>query len=302
MYQLVKKEEGKILAGRDIFVGSEEKARNHDIIHIDFSGTYGNYRMFSAGSHEKLLKVCEGIEAIQNDASLSTVKKFRIYQLLIKYLHICHHVSTSERNSKLDGINSLSTSVMDNLFCAEHLKNPEYICCHCYANAQQHYQNGVAERSIINGVILRNVIIPVSAWKKFINPADVLKFFRFEAFGDVQNKTQAINYINFCKAFPRTRFAVWTKNPGIFHFVLLEVDKPKNLSIIVSSFRLNKQDLFFAENHKWIDHIFTVYEKKFAKKNNIPINCGGHKCMECIKKHKACYFRNSEQTINELLK
>ncbi|MBR5087960.1 MAG: hypothetical protein IK093_00885, partial [Ruminiclostridium sp.] len=72
---------------------------------------------------------------------------------------------------------------------------------------------------------------------------------------------------------------------------------------VVSSPFLNKPiPMDIIEKYPEIDHVFTVYTKKYAKENGIKINCGGKKCMECILKKINCYFRNTEFYINELKK
>ena len=44
--------------------------------------------------------------------------------------------------------------------------------------------------------------------------------------------------------------------------------------------------------------VFTVYTEKHATDNNITINCGTRKCLNCLK----CYKNNNIVIINELLK
>lgn len=237
-----------------------------------------------------------------NNNTLPEKKKSALYSVLIKSLHIVHHVSTGKRKSKLNGINSLSTACLDNCFCLERIKNNDSICSHCYSATQQKQQLALQDRNTINGIILRNIVIPAKYWKKYFNPADISKYFRIESFGDVQNKIQAINYIELVKAFPRVHFAAWTKNIGIWHFAFLDNSKPGNLSFVVSSNKTNNPELYHIDNNNFVDHVFTVYSKDYINENNVQINCGGRACMECIKKHKACYFTDTEKVINEQLK
>jgi hypothetical protein len=182
------------------------------------------------------------------------------------------------------------------------MKDNDSICVHCYANTQQKQQLSLQDNNTINGIILRNIVIPAKYWKMYINPADMSKYFRIESFGDVANKTQALNYIEFCKAFPRIQFAAWTKNTGIWYFAFQQAGKPKNLSFIVSSNKVNACESWRLESNKNINHIFTVYDKEYIAENNVDINCGGRSCLDCIKKHKACYFTDTETIINEQLK
>lgn len=293
-----------ILPGNDHFVGSDDKRHNKKIIHVELPYTLGNYSLFYKGTQLILEQASAAIvELLNNDYVLSVRRKNELYNVLIDSLHVVHHTSTKDNKSKLNGINSLSTSCVDNSFCCERMKKTDCICSHCYANTQQKQQLALQDRNIINGVILRNIVIPEAAWKKYFSRLDLSKFFRIESFGDVQNKTQAINYINFMNAFPRVHFAVWTKNPGIWYFAMQEAGKPQNMSYIISSDKVNVQNTHTEKTFGNIDHVFTVYEKKYAKKNGINITCGGRECMsDCIKKHKGCYFRDTEKVINEKLK
>jgi len=296
------KENGVILSGKDFFVGKDEKRRNQTILHIDFPYTFGNYALFYAGTQGILENACNAIETLLNNPAMGEKGKAEYYKTLIESLHIVHHMNTKKQHSKLNGINSISTACMDNSFCIERMKKKDCICSHCYADTQQKTQLALQDRNIINGIILRNIIIPVKYWKKYFAKENISKFFRIESFGDVQNKTQAINYINFVSAFPSVHFAVWTKNTGIWYFAMAEAGKPENLVYIVSSEKVNKRNTYTEKTFGCVDHVFTVYDKKHITEENIKINCGGKACMECIKRKENCYFRNTEKYINEELK
>ena len=216
-------------------------------------------------------------------------------------MHIVHHISTKKRNSKLNLINSLSTSCCDNVFCINRIKCNDSICSHCYAETQQHTQLALQDRNTINGIILRNILIPSEYWKKYFNKNDLSKFFRIESFGDIQNTLQALNYIELSKAFPRVHFAAWTKNFMLWFAAFDKSVKPENLSFIVSSNKVNTPEIKHLKN-KYVNHIFTVFDKEYIKDNNIDIMCGGRACMDCIKRKCNCYFTNTEKEIREQLK
>lgn len=217
------------------------------------------------------------------------------FEKLVSCLWIVNHNAR-----KLEGICSISSSVHDNSRCAMWRKIKNCICQKCYAYNQQTRQTGLKEHNIINGIILRNVLIPVKAFKKLVI---IFPFLRIESFGDVQNITQARNYIRIIKAFPRKRCAIWTKNIDIWHKAFEMEGKPENTTFVLSSPFINKSyPETMLKKYPEIDHIFTVYTKAFAAKHNIVINCGGRKCMECIKAKKACYYRGTELFINELKK
>lgn len=282
---------GYILSGYDHFIGSDEKARSEHIIHIEFDYTCGNYRMFYSGSEKILEKACFAICELYNNKNLTTKAKDCLYCILIDCLNITHHRNTDKRKSKLDGINSLSTCCLDNKYCIERMQNGDSICSLCYSKTQQKTQLTLQDRNTINGIILRNIIIPVSAWRKYFKRENLTKYFRIESFGDVANKTQAINYINFMKAFPRIHFAVWSKNIGIWNFAFMEAGKPENCSFVYSCNKINCIEKHMIKIYSFIDYIFTVFDKKYIKANNIEITCGGRSCMhDCIQKKKGCYF------------
>ena len=283
--------DGKIISGYDHFIGTDEKARNKEIVHIEFSYTCGNYRLFYAGSNEILKRAVFAINELYTNEHLTVAAQNKLYEVLIDSLNVTHHRNTIKRKSKLDGINSLSTCCIDCVFCIERMKDKNSICSHCYSETQQKTQLSLQDRNTINGIILRNIIIPVSAWRRYFKRENLSKFFRIESFGDTANKTQAINYINFMKAFPRVHFAVWSKNIGIWNFAFMQEGKPANCSYVHSCNKLNCCELHTLKTYSFIDHVFTVYDKKFVDLHNVKITCGGKSCMhDCIQKKTGCYF------------
>ena len=249
------------LTGADHFIGKQEKRRNQEIIHIKLPYNHCNYAMFYKGSNDILKTACFAMIDLLTK-NLTEKEKASRYKTIIESLHIVHHVSTKTRHSKLNGINSLSTSCVDNCFCEARMLNKDSVCAKCYASTQQKTQLALQDRNTINGIILRNIFIPAKYWKKYFNHADLSKFFRIESFGDVANKIQTANYIELCKAFPRVHFAAWTKNLNLWENTFDFSGKPENLSFIVSSNKVNQPELHHANNSQYINHVFTVYDKK----------------------------------------
>lgn len=256
---------------------------------VSLSYTKGSYRFFC----ENIAKLF--ITALAILATAGSIVTGSAAATLVSALWIVHHNAR-----KLEGIDSISTSVHDNCKCAQWRTIKDCICTHCYAYNQQAYQTGLREHNILNGIILRNVLIPIAAFKHL--PL-LFPYVRIESFGDVANTTQARNYIRIMKAFPEKRFAIWSKNLTIWKEAFTAEGKPKNTTFVFSSPFVDKQvSETIIESFQFIDHIFTVFTKKYAKQHNININCGGRKCLECIKAKKGCYFRNNTLYINELLK
>ena len=201
-------------------------------------------------------------------------------------------VKISNHTGKMEGVRSLNTSVVLNAICQARAKMHDSICSKCYARNLVGFRKSLRKVLERNHEVLTSVIIPADDWF-VIND----RVFRLESFGDLNNVIQVINYFNFCYKNPNTVFALWTKNPE-FIAEALEAGyaKPDNLIIIQSSKHLNKVD---TPRFDFIDGMFTVYTKEYAKEHNITINCGALHCLTCLKcytKHEGVFY------ISELLK
>lgn len=199
---------------------------------------------------------------------------------------------------KLDGIISLSTSNEGNLYCAALAKDPNNVCSKCYAR-KTIKMYPTLQRKLERNHALYEMVIPVEKWVK-IN-ANAYKMFRFEAFGDVRNVIQVINYFNFAKANPKVTFSAWTKQPQLYEAaILMGHGKPDNFILIYSSPRLNHE--CNAKQWKSVDKTFTVYTYDYLKKTNaVPefINCGARSCKSC----KRCYkHSDGVKHVREILK
>lgn len=200
---------------------------------------------------------------------------------------------TLDHQGKMSGMQSLSTSCTNNLFCITRAKNNDLVCSHCYAQRQMKIYKNLEKCLRRNTEILTTHVLEKDEIP-FINAA----FFRFESFGDLNNEIQVENYFNIAKKNKHTKFALWTKNPWIIEKVINNGGKkPSNLQIVYSSPVINmcddKQTVY-----PFIDKIFTAYSKEYIKENNIDINCGAKSCLAC---HR-CYVKSKEKFINEKLK
>lgn len=204
---------------------------------------------------------------------------------------------TYKHTGKMYGIVSLSTAPTKNKACLKRSKDNKSICYNCYSFKMMKQYNALNETLKTNYDILTESIITDEQIKNlyFIN----YRFIRLEAFGDLANITQAINYINIVNYYKDTNFAIWTKNPLIMAAALKQLGytsktgKPKNLQIILSSPLLNIR----IDSPFWfVDKIFTVYDKETAK--HININCGKKRCIDCLN----CYKKGGKKYINEIKK
>jgi hypothetical protein len=192
-------------------------------------------------------------------------------------------------SGKMSGVNCLSTSNLCNPFCAARKKDPDSICSKCYAAGTCARYSALNANMTRNSEILTTKLFEISEMP-LINAA----IFRFEAFGDLINATQCINYFRLCKANPHVRFALWTKNPGIVRQALATEEKPENLIILLSSHKIGvKVD---AEKWEFVDKTFTVYRKEDMPE--CEINCGARSCLAC----QRCYRKDTETEIKEYLK
>lgn len=192
-------------------------------------------------------------------------------------------------SGKMSGVNCLSTSNLVNPFCIARKKDPNSICSKCYADTTVKRYSALQRNMLNNTEILTEKLFEISDMP-MIN--DLI--FRFEAFGDLLNTTQCINYFRLAKANPQTRFALWTKNPGFVRQAIQTESKPDNLVILLSSAKIGeKAD---ASRFDFIDKTFTVYRKTEMEPEKI--NCGARACLAC----QRCYSKDTESEIREYLK
>lgn len=198
---------------------------------------------------------------------------------------------TTKHTGKMEGMASISTSVTTNERCAKNASIKGSICEKCFAAKQMKVFPSMEKPMIQNQKILTSGIIPSDQL-----PVINVLYFRFEAFGDLNNATQVINYFNICRKNPGVKFALWTKNPDyIAQAIKAGHEKPENLNIILSSLFINKER---KTKYDFVDKIFTVYDKEYIASENVEINCGARNCFTC----GLCYNKNGVRIINEQLK
>lgn len=203
------------------------------------------------------------------------------------------NITKHTEGTKMDSMLSLSTSVLLNENCKRNATVKGSICEKCYSHTMALRYKGLRENTTHNTEVLTSEIIPTECLPR-INA----NIFRFEAFGDLNNETQFINYLNICEFNPRTQFSIWTKCPHIMKKVFDDMGykKPSNLIILVSSLMINKA--LDINNYWFADKVFTVYTAEYAIENNISINCGNKHCIDC----QMCYSHNDVVYVNEILK
>ena len=208
--------------------------------------------------------------------------------------------SISDHTGKMEGIPSISTSVKLNPNCIRNQACKGSICEHCYANAYAGFRKELRNKLEINTLFYSKYELT----KRDV-PIINSKYFRFESFGDLINTTQVKNYFTIARANPDTFFVLWTKNPSIIGKAILDGAKvPKNFRIIVSELYLNQpiSGRYFANLKSlfpFISKLFSVYSPDYIQEHKISINCGGKKCLECMR----CYSKSDRtKLIREKLK
>ena len=198
---------------------------------------------------------------------------------------------TTKHNGKMEGMASISTSVTTNERCKKNAAIKGSICEKCFAAKQMKVFPTMEQPMVQNQKILTESILPEN-----ILPVINVLYFRFEAFGDLNNDIQVINYFNICRKNPGVKFALWTKNPDYIAKAIKDGhSKPENLNIILSSLFINKER---KTKYDFVDKIFTVYDKPYIEEKQIEINCGARNCFTC----GLCYNKNGVRIINEQLK
>lgn len=200
------------------------------------------------------------------------------------------HISDS-MSGKMSGIPSISTSCLCNPICLKRMQDGNSICSHCFAYATLNRYKAASQAMESNYHLLTESVLPPELLPIFANVAIV----RIESFGDVANKTQAVNYLNIIKANPNVIFAWWSKNMVIIKSAIDEVGKPENLILVESSEKLNKVKV---ASNGYVDKVFTVYDEKTITNKGINVNCGARCCATC----RRCYNKDTETTISEKLK
>lgn len=212
-----------------------------------------------------------------------------------KNLHITIHYATKKRHSKLDGLISISTSKDMNKLCKARALVEGGVCSRCYVN---HFMFPSVEKNLTaNYELLHERVFSPEEWESGLNIGYVPSgLARIESFGDVDSIIQAANYINIIRAFPGLQWGIWSKSLHIWMKAFEQYGKPDNCTFVYSSFLLNRYSTIPTEYMKYIDHLFTVYDKQHVM--SADINCGGRSCKEC----RLCYRKDSVFHIHEQLK
>ena len=204
-------------------------------------------------------------------------------------------INISTHSGKMLGIRSLSTYRNFNENCKRLAQNPLSICAHCYVESNlKRYErkdgNRLESALIDNHKLLTSRLLT----KVEIGLLGLFNdnYFRFEAFGDLNNDIQLENFVNIAKYYKNTQFALFTKHYDIVYRYVKTKKMPSNINLVLSGIYLNN-----PFNTAIVDYIkkyhkntitFVVYDEETAQETNTRINCQKQcgTCLNCYKKGK----------------
>jgi len=196
---------------------------------------------------------------------------------------------TRRMNGKMDGMYALNTSPSNNPFCQAMMQRSDLICSHCYSPKTEKRYKQTKPAWVRNGNILSSRLLKDDE----INLIKGRDVFRFDAHGELINRTHYLNLVKFAEINESVNFALWTKRPDIVHDG--GIVKLANMIYVYSTPKLN---VLKPKVPKDFHRVFSVYTPDFIEENNIMINCGDKHCADC----RTCYEFNNVVFINEELK
>lgn len=208
------------------------------------------------------------------------------------------HVTMHSNGTKMAGIQSISTTSLVNPICQKRKEMCGGVCAHCYAASLCKMRTSLNQHLAENYEKLTSrLLTPKEAAAVPVTSLIA----RIESFGDVANVTQARNYIRIIRAHKWIRFGIWSKNWGIWHAAFKQEGKPRNCTYVHSSMYLNNSTGVYPQMRKYVDHVFTVWNKELYPQvieKNPASECAGLSCAQCQK----CYKKGGSYYINERLR
>lgn len=209
----------------------------------------------------------------------------------------CKLLSVSQGlTGKMASMPAITSSMLCNTYCEKLRAIPGTVCEKCYTLKYLQSRPSVDKCYRENTELLTKSVIPIPQLP-FINAA----MCRLESFGDIINATHLQNYINLIKKNSHCMFCLFTKNYTVVFNYFKAHKQPRNLSLVISSLLLNQPfDVNFLDDIPLKNvKIFTVYTKAYAKGNDVIINCGKNRCINC----QRCYKPNKTPIyVSEILK
>ena len=257
---------------------------------------------------KEILQLKEALQKHLNDyasfKSFTTVAKegLQVVDALINSDYASfkkHSLKYSDHTAeKMKGIQSLSTYKKTSSIC-NFLSLHGGICKKCYAEKSLSLYKASLQPLLIYNTLLLKYIDIDACQIPYINS----KYFRFEAFSDLQSSKHFKNLLQVCKKNKNTIFTLWTK-AGYTLVKMIEDQQikrlPNNLNIVISEFYLNKKTdpeylkqlqtcLYPSQairgNYKNALKSFIVYGDEKSRLNSGLYLCK-NKCIDCLKCYK----------------
>ena len=208
------------------------------------------------------------------------------------------HVTNHSKGTKMENIQSVGTTSLCNPICNMRKGICGGICEKCYADALCKFRKSLNKNLTENFQNLTSrLLTPTEAAAVPVTSLIA----RIESFGDVANVIQARNYIRIIRAHKWIHFGIWSKNWGIWHAAFKKEGKPRNCTYVHSSMHVNSVDGVHPFMQKYVDHVFTVWDKELYPQViqlNPASECAGLSCIKCQK----CYKKGGSYYINERLR
>ena len=250
------------------------------IILVNHKKDYAAFKSF--------VKTCDDALNIADSLLNNDYKTFVRYSL--KY--------SQHSAEKMKGIESLSTYKKTSNICS-FLSQHDGICKKCYAEKSlKLYKSSLTPALIYNTLLLKYIDL---------DPAQIPytnnKYFRFEAFSDLQSAKHLKNLMQVCKKNKNTIFTLWTK--AGYKLINMMNDEnikklPSNFNIVISEFYINKKtDQEYLKNlqtclyssqaikNKYTNALkcFCVFDNEKARQESKMFLCK-NKCINCLKCYK----------------
>lgn len=239
---------------------------------------------------------------------------------LLKIISVANYgiVKHYTDDDKMEGMDGCSTCCMFNDFCRKmQSMGKDCICSNCFAKSMANSfgwmnvdKDGndkyyvAASKAISSRVYLWDEI-------PFLTPKNKFDVFRIESFGEIINLNHAVNLVNLIAKNPHINFGWWSKRPDMIDRALKKCgfnaewlrDRANIIYSVpfINCIKDGKKYNYAAilKKYAFIKGVFIVYDADFAYCNNITINCGYKKCIECLN----CYtLHNDIFVVNEIIK
>lgn len=212
----------------------------------------------------------------------------------------------SPNNSKMGELPNISTSSLENSFCANMCENKNNVCSHCYARKFLKLYKNMYSVYKNNYDILTKYQLSKQDLFKIGKELAYTNYLRFEAYGEIESVKnggliQLDNYCKIAKELKKYKITcvLWSKNLATLKEYFKKHKKPRNFKIIISSPIVNQK--INLENMPRIlkkASTFTVYSKdnEKIKDRNCYGGVGDMTCSKCL----ICYRSKIKEIIEAL--